>query len=120
MTLLEPLVLKKVTILGTTGSGKTSFLASMFGDFEKNDVARNIFAEVSANLDFTPLRQRDYQNSTTTISLNILSTVLALTHFNKLEAIQFKDRDSLDAESIDEAFKVIFNDPAGQERFDFM
>ena len=120
MTLLEPLVLKKITILGTTGSGKTSFLASLFGDFEKNDVARNLLAEVSTNLDFTPLRQKDYEQSTTTISLNVLSTILALTRFNKLELVQFKDKDDLDADEIDEAYKVMFNDPAGQERFDFM
>ena len=120
MTLLEPLVLKKITILGTTGSGKTTFLASIFGDFDKNDVARNVFTEIRNNLDFTPVKNNDFEQSTTTVSVNILSTVLALTRFNKLELIQYKDKDDLDAETIDEAFKVLFNDPAGQERFSFM
>ena len=120
MTLLEPLLLKKITILGTTGSGKTTFLASIFGDFDKNDVARNVFTEVRNNLDFTPVKNNDFEQSTTTVSVNILSTVLALTRFNKLELIQYKNKDDLDPESIDEAFKVLFNDPAGQERFSFM
>ncbi|NPD88142.1 MAG: hypothetical protein HGN29_05445 [Asgard group archaeon] len=53
--LIEPLAMKKITILGITGSGKTTFLEALFGDIEKNDVARRVFKEVSTNLDFTPL-----------------------------------------------------------------
>lgn len=120
MTLLEPLVLKKITVLGTTGSGKTTFLASIFGDFEKNDVARNIFTEVNSNLDFSPLNEKHFLGSTTTVSMNILSTILALTNFNKLEVLQYKDKDKLDFENIDEAYKVLFADAAGQVRFSFM
>ena len=46
MNLLQPLVMKKVTILGTTGSGKTTFLEALFGNIERNDVARRVFKEV--------------------------------------------------------------------------
>ena len=46
MTLVEPLTKKKITILGTTGSGKTTFLEALFGDIKKNDVARKVLKEV--------------------------------------------------------------------------
>ncbi|MCG3227397.1 MAG: hypothetical protein H7645_10805, partial [Candidatus Heimdallarchaeota archaeon] len=115
-----PLAMKKITILGTTGSGKTTFLEALFGNIQKNDVARRVFKEVSSNLDFTPLKYNNFTNSTTTISLNIVNSVIVLTRFNKVILRKFEDRETIDFESIDEAFQVIFNDPAGQERFDFM
>ena len=118
--LVEPLIRKKITVLGTTGSGKTSFLEALFGDFEKNDVARRVFKEVGNNLDFTPLKYNNFSQSTTTISLNVVNSVIVLTRFNKIILKKFNDFDTIDFESIDEAFQVIFNDPAGQERFDFM
>jgi len=120
MMLAKSLTMKKITILGTTGSGKTTLLETLFGDIEKNDVARQIFKEVSNNLDFTPLKYNDFTNSTTTISLNIVNSVIVLTRFNKVIVKKYKDFESIDFESIDEAFNVVFNDPAGQERFDFM
>jgi len=120
MILTEPLRMKKITILGTIGSGKTSFLEALFGDIEKNDVARRVFQEVGNNLDFTPLKYNNFTRSTTTISLNVVNSVIVLTRFNKVIVKKFEDYQSIDFESIDEAFQAIFNDPAGQERFDFM
>ncbi len=120
MTLVEPLIMKKITVLGTTGSGKTSFLEALFGDFEKNDVARRVFKEVGNNLDFTPLKYNNFSQSTTTISLNVVNSVIVLTRFNKILVKKFNELNTIDYESIDEAFQVLFNDPAGQERFDFM
>ena len=120
MMLSKSLPIKKITLLGTTGSGKTTFLETLFGDIEKNDVARQIFKEVSNNLDFIPLKYNDFTNSTTTISLNVVNSVIVLTRFNKVLVKKYKDFETIDFESIDEAFNVIFNDPAGQERFDFM
>ncbi|MCE7748987.1 MAG: GTP-binding protein [Candidatus Heimdallarchaeota archaeon] len=120
MNLLEPLVMKKITILGTTGSGKTTFLEALFGNIEKNDVARRIFREIGDNLDFTPLKYNNFTSSTTTISLNVVNSVLILTRFNKVILKKYDQVETYDYESIDSAFQVIFNDPAGQERFDFM
>jgi len=120
MTLLTPLALRKITILGTTGSGKTTFLEALFGNIKRNDVARRLFKEVSSNLDFTPLKYSNFTSSTTTISLNVVNSVIVLTRFNKVLLRKFNEIDTLDYESIDSAFQVIFNDPAGQERFDFM
>jgi len=112
--------MKKITILGTTGSGKTTFLEALFGNIQRNDVARRLFKEVSSNLDFTPLKYNDFTSSTTTISLNVVNSVIVLTRFNKVILRKFEDLETLDFESIDSAFQVIFNDPAGQDRFDFM
>ena len=120
MNLLEPLVMKKLTILGTTGSGKTTFLEALFGNIEKNDVARRIFREIGNNLDFTPLKYNNFTSSTTTISLNVVNSVLILTRFNKVILKKYDQVETYDYESIDSAFQVIFTDPAGQERFDFM
>ena len=120
MNLLQPLVMKKVTILGTTGSGKTTFLEALFGNIEKNDVARRVFKEVQSNLDFTPLRYSNFTSSTTTISLNVVNSVIVLTRFNKVLIKKFEDRETIDYESIDSAFQVVLSDPAGQERFNFM
>jgi len=112
--------MKKLTILGTTGSGKTTFLEALFGNIEKNDVARRIFREIGNNLDFTPLKYNNFTSSTTTISLNVVNSVLILTRFNKVILKKYDQVETYDYESIDSAFQVIFNDPAGQERFDFM
>ncbi|OLS30588.1 MAG: hypothetical protein HeimAB125_18640 [Candidatus Heimdallarchaeota archaeon AB_125] len=120
MNLLQPLVMKKVTILGTTGSGKTTFLEALFGNIERNDVARRVFKEVQSNLDFTPLRYSNFTSSTTTISLNVVNSVIVLTRFNKVLIKKFEDRETIDYESIDSAFQVVLSDPAGQERFNFM
>jgi len=120
MNLLEPLVMKKVTILGTTGSGKTTFLEALFGNIEKNDVARRVLKEVQSNLDFTPLKYNNFTSSTTTISLNVVNSVIVLTRFNKVLIKKFEDRETIDFESIDSAFQVVLSDPAGQERFNFM
>ena len=120
MNLLAPLTLKKITILGTTGSGKTTFLEALFGNIQRNDVARQIFREVSSNLDFTPLKYNNFTSSTTTISLNVVNSVIVLTRFNKVILRKYEEIETFDFESIDSAFQVIFNDPAGQDRFDFM
>lgn len=120
MNQLTSLSLKKITVLGTTGSGKTTFLEALFGNIQRNDVARKLFKEVSNNLDFTPLRYNNFTSSTTTISLNVVNSVIVLTRFNKVILKKYEDIETFDFESIDSAFQVIFNDPAGQDRFDFM
>ncbi|NPD88143.1 MAG: hypothetical protein HGN29_05450 [Asgard group archaeon] len=52
--------------------------------------------------------------------MNVVNSVIVLTRFNKVILRKFADKETIDFESIDEAFQVIFNDLAGQERFDFM
>ena len=58
--------LLKITVLGTSGSGKTSFLSSLFGDsFIVSDVKRMDYLEDKANLTYTPI---DVEESTTVIT----------------------------------------------------
>ncbi|MHA1865565.1 MAG: GTP-binding protein [Candidatus Heimdallarchaeaceae archaeon] len=118
--LMVPTQMKKITILGTTGSGKTTFLEALFGDFEKNDVKRDLSKEKSSNCDFIPLKNNTFKESTTTISLNVINSLLYLTTFNQLGLEKFENRDNIDFENVEEIYQVVFNDPAGQERFDFM
>ncbi|UJG40919.1 MAG: GTPase domain-containing protein [Candidatus Heimdallarchaeum aukensis] len=117
---MVPTQMKKITILGTTGSGKTTFLEALFGDFEKNDVKRDLSKEKSSNCDFIPLKNNTFKESTTTISLNVINSLLYLTTFNRLGLEKFENRDNIDFENVEEIYQIVFNDPAGQERFDFM
>ena len=57
--------LLKITVLGTSGSGKTSFLKALFGDqFVVSDVKRMDYLENKANLTYTPIdvEIRDYKD----------------------------------------------------------
>ncbi|MCK4844425.1 MAG: GTPase domain-containing protein [Candidatus Heimdallarchaeota archaeon] len=120
MISLNQLVLKKITLLGTTGAGKTTFLESIFGEFQKNDVRRDVRKEFADNYDFTPIKDNSFNESTTTISLNVVNTIMGITRFNSLVLRMYKEKDQISFEDLDIAFQVVFNDPAGQERFDFM
>ena len=112
--------LLKVTVLGTSGSGKTSFLKSLFGsDFIISDVKRMDYLENKANLTYTPI---DVEDSTTTISLNQLSAMMIFTKSNQCEILDINDGvDSvLSRDDIDYFMTFSIFDTAGQERFDFM
>lgn len=118
--LMVPTQMKKITILGTTGSGKTTFLETLFGDFEKNDVKRDVGKEKGSNVDFIPLKHNAFKESTTTISLNVINSLLYLTTFNQLGLEKFENKENIDFGNVEELYQVVFNDPAGQERFEFM
>lgn len=112
--------LLKVTVLGTSGSGKTSFLKSLFGDdFVVSDVKRMDFLENKANLTYTPI---DVEDSTTTVSLNQVSVMMIFTTNNQCEIMDINDGvDSvLSRDDIDYFMTFSIFDTAGQERFDFM
>ena len=118
--MLKALPVKKITLLGTTGAGKTTFLEALFGEFAKNDVRRDVGVERSSNLDFVPIKDNSFRQSTTTISFNVISSIIARTLFNKIIVKKFEERDQIDFENVEDAFKALFNDPAGQDRFSFM
>ena len=80
--------LLKVTVLGTSGSGKTSFLASLFGNqFILGDVKRQDYLEDKANLTYTPI---DVEESTTTVSLNQLGAMMIFTKSNQCEIVELQ------------------------------
>ncbi|HUU78680.1 MAG TPA: GTP-binding protein [candidate division Zixibacteria bacterium] len=112
--------LLKVTVLGTSGSGKTSFLKSLFGDdFIVSDVKRMDYLENKANLTYTPI---DVEDSTTTVSLNQVGAMMIFTTNNQCEIMDINDGvDSvLSRDDIDYFMTFSIFDTAGQERFDFM
>jgi len=112
--------LLKVTVLGTSGSGKTSFLASLFGDgFIVADVKRQDYLENKANLTYTPI---DVEDSTTTVSLNQLGAMMIFTKSNQCEIMELHKgvTDLLERDDIDYFMTFSIFDTAGQERFDFM
>jgi small GTP-binding protein len=112
--------LLKVTVMGTSGSGKTSFLRTIFGeDFITSDVKRMDYLENKANLTYTPI---DIEESTTTVSLNQLGAMMIFTRSNQVEIYEINDGvdNLLSREDIDYFLTFSFFDTAGQERFEFM
>lgn len=112
--------LLKITVLGTSGSGKTSFLKTLFGgDFVISDVKRMDYLENKANLTYTPI---DVEDSTTTVSLNQVGAMIIFTRSNQFEIMEISDGvDSLlSRDDIDYFMTFSIFDTAGQERFDFM
>ncbi|HUT82535.1 MAG TPA: GTP-binding protein [Candidatus Bathyarchaeia archaeon] len=112
--------LLKITVLGTSGSGKTTFLKTLFGDsFVTSDVKRMDYLENKANLTYTPI---DVQESTTTVSMNQLGAMVIFTKSNQFEILEINDGVDcvLSRDDIDFFMTFSIFDTAGQERFDFM
>jgi len=112
--------LLKITVLGTSGSGKTTFLKTLFGDkFITSDVKRMDYLESKANLTYTPI---NVEESTTTVSMNQLGAMVIFTKSNQFEIMEINDGvDSLlSRDDIDFFMTFSIFDTAGQERFDFM
>ncbi len=113
--------LRKIAIIGGTGAGKTTLLKEMFGVFPDTDVRRNINAEEANEVGFTAVNKRDYTNSTTTRSMNVIGGVVGLTRFNSTEFMSWDDATyKLQEDAWDTIYPLQFVDIAGQDRFDFM
>lgn len=118
--------LKKLVLLGTTGSGKTTFLKNLLGvmdeEFDGAEVPRNVELEKSQMENtFSPMFDQDYINSTTTVSMNVKGILFLITKTNEFEYYPLeKDKLPRDNSEIDCLFPVVIFDPAGQERLSFM
>jgi len=115
----------KINIVGSTGSGKTTFLKCLLGDLFKptSESKRRSSVENSVDSTHTWFRvgTKSKTESTTTISLNTAGILLVRTLYNSIEFHPVKMAEELLLrDDIEEIYQLIFFDTAGQERFDFI
>lgn len=116
----------KISIVGSTGSGKTAFMKRVLGDLFKaqSDVNRRSSTENRVDSTHTWFRvgkKKPDVQSTTTLSINSAGILLVRTLFNSIEFHPTSAVDEiLTRDDIEEMYKLNFFDNAGQERFDFM
>ena len=80
-------MLRKIVILGTTGSGKTTFMKNLVGDFDGAEVERRIVIEEAQIINtFTPISDTQFENSTTTVSMNVKSVLFLTTRTNQFHS----------------------------------
>lgn len=115
--------MKKIILAGPTGAGKTSIFKVVFPYDEKNltEVARNVDKESASESSFTPLDNRQFQDSTTTVSFNVTSIVACIDAANRMNLYQLRgDLDFLIENDFDLILPLQIVDLAGQDRFSFM
>ncbi|MHA1448215.1 MAG: hypothetical protein ACTSP4_02215, partial [Candidatus Hodarchaeales archaeon] len=114
----------RLCVIGSTGSGKTSFLKMLLGSLfsPTGDVKRRHEAEKKVGSTYTIVdKSLVDESSTTTVSVNVSDILLVLTTSNTIEWLSPRDASDLDfRDDIDSIWHIIWNDTAGQERFDFM
>ena len=116
----------KVNVVGSSGSGKTTFLKYLLGDIFNPDSEALRRVEVEEKVDLTyyqyKVRKSDEKKrSTTTISFNVVATLMVKTLFNTIEFFDVSSIKELEGrEDIEEIWQMIFFDNAGQDRFDFI
>lgn len=115
----------KINIVGSTGSGKTSFLKCLLGDLFEATSEEKRRSNVENTIDSTHtwfrVGKEVKTDSTTTISLNTAGILLVRTLFNSIEFHPVNMAEELMLrDDIEEIYQLIFFDNAGQERFDFM
>ena len=114
--------LKKIVIVGTTGSGKTTFLKHLPGVFKGAEVERKVSIEEKVENTFTPLESSQFANSTTTVGINSKSVLFLTSRANVFSVHPLNSNGELPfpLNEIDSLFPVVVFDTAGQERFRFM
>ena len=114
--------LRKIVILGTTGSGKTTFLKNLVGEFDGAEVQRKITIEEAQIINtFTPVDKEMYENSTTTVSMNVKSILFLTTRTNQFHFFPLDSKEfPFGPEEMDSMYPTVVVDTAGQERFNFM
>ena len=116
----------KISIVGSTGSGKTAFMKKVLGDLfsAQSDVTRRSSTENQVDSTHTWFRvgkKKTETQSTTTLSINSAGILLVRTLFNSIEFHATSAVDEIiSRDDIEEIYKLNFFDNAGQERFDFM
>ncbi|MFX0185320.1 MAG: GTP-binding protein [Candidatus Hodarchaeota archaeon] len=117
----------KIVIVGSTGSGKTTFLKSLLGDLFKPTAESQRRTKIENKVDSTHTwfrvgkQSTGALNSSTTISINTAGILLVRTMYNSIEFHPVNMAEELILrDDIDSIFQLVFFDTAGQERFDFI
>ncbi|MFX0185874.1 MAG: Rab family GTPase [Candidatus Hodarchaeota archaeon] len=114
----------KIGIVGATGSGKTSFVKMLLGEYFDPiaEEKRCHIDEEKSTLTYTIIDENLLaEDSTTTVSMNLASILLIITTYNTLEFLPLERAAELvNRTDIDYFWQVLFVDTAGQERFDFI
>ncbi len=115
-------ILKKIVILGTTGSGKTTFLRNIAGQVDDAEVQRRVVIEEAQVLNtFTAIDKDLFRDSTTTVAMNVRNILFATTMSNQFRFFPLSENRVPDGlEELDNLFPTLIIDTAGQERFEFM
>ena len=114
--------IKKITLIGTTGSGKTTFLKNLVGEFKGAEVNRQVsFEDKVALSTFDVVDRNQFENSTTTVSMNVKNVMFLVNRVNQfLYFPLINNTIDYDIEEIDCVYPCTIFDTAGQERFEFM
>ncbi|MHA2090762.1 MAG: GTPase domain-containing protein [Candidatus Kariarchaeaceae archaeon] len=113
--------LRKIVILGTTGSGKTTFMKNLVGEFDGAEVERRVVIEEAQIINtFTPINDDHFANSTTTVSMNVKSVLFLTTRTNQFQYFPLNEQLPFANEDLDSLYPTVMVDTAGQERFSFM
>ncbi len=114
----------RICIVGSTGSGKTSFLKMLLGNlFEPMaEKKRRHTQEAQVGSTYTIIDKKLLdEGSTTTVSLNVADILLLVTSHNTVEWYSPTDiNEVLLRDDIESLWHIVWIDTAGQERFDFM
>lgn len=114
-------MLRKIVILGTTGSGKTTFMKNLVGDFDGAEVKRQIVIEEAQIINtFSPIDSGQFEDSTTTVSMNVKSVLFLTTRTNQFHFFPMDNPLELAQDELDSVYPTVLFDTAGQERFSFM
>lgn len=114
-------MLRKIVILGTTGSGKTTFMKNLVGDFDGAEVKRKIVIEEAQIINtFSPIDSAQFEDSTTTVSMNVKSILFLTTRTNQFQFFPMDNQLNLQQDDLDSVYPTVLFDTAGQERFSFM
>lgn len=109
--------------MGTTGSGKTTFLKNLVGKFEEPSVEKKrqlVIEEAQVINTFSPLEWDHFKDSTTTISMNVKTVLFLTTRTNQFQYFPLENEIPLDRNEMENLYPTIIIDTAGQERFEFM
>lgn len=118
---MERSMLRKIVILGTTGSGKTTFMKNLVGDFDGAEVKRQIVIEEAQIINtFSPIDSGQFEDSTTTVSMNVKSVLFLTTRTNQFHFFPMDNPLELAQDELDSVYPTVLFDTAGQERFSFM